>query len=244
MIKNISVYKFVELADLPRLRQKLLEKGRELGLKGTILLSEEGINYNLAGSTEAIDQWLAFFLADERFADVLVKTSFSETIPFRRFWVKIKKEIITLRQPEAAPSKHPVAYITPEQLKQWYDEGREFTILDTRNDYEVEIGTFDGAVDLNIEQFTDFPDALEQSGLSKEKPVVTFCTGGVRCEKAGIVMQQQGYDNVYQLQGGILNYFEQFQGAHYQGDCFVFDDRLRVSPQGEAVDVSNNEDKL
>ena len=150
--------------------------------------------------------------------------------------VRIKKEIIFMNQPEVQPEKETAPYVEPLELKKWYAENREMVILDTRNNYEVEVGTFDGATHLNIDNFSDFPKAV--AALSEEmktKPVVTFCTGGIRCEKAAAFLMKQGFTNVWQLKGGILNYFEQCGGANFQGNCFVFDARRAVDAALEEV---------
>lgn len=231
-IVNISAYKFIELSELPALRQQLLSQCTDLDLKGTILISPEGINMNLAGTSGAITTFKQALQHDSRFADLVFKESLSSRRPFGRLLVKIKKEIITLRQPEIQPEKATVPHIAPKALKQWLDEGRDITFIDTRNHFEIEYGTFKNALDLEIECFTEFPDAVaELPETLKEKTIVMFCTGGVRCEKAGPVMANQGFKHVYQIDGGILNYFEQCGGEYYEGDCFVFDERVALTPE-------------
>jgi len=149
--------------------------------------------------------------------------------------VKIKKEIIPMGDPEIRPSEFTAPYLPPADLKTWMDEKRDFLLLDTRNDYEIAVGTFEGAKDLGISHFRDFTRATEKlttegfNEVSKDQPIVTFCTGGIRCEKAAALLVKQGFKNVYQLEGGILNYFEQCKDVHYQGQCFVFDWRLAVN---------------
>jgi UPF0176 protein len=238
MVINISAYKFVELAEPAVFQRALLAVAEQQNLMGTVLLSIEGINLNLAGGADGIKAFQDALAAYPEFAGIPYKTSESDEMPFQRLVVKIKPEIITLRSDEQAnPLEHPVAYVTPETLKSWYDEGREFTVLDARNAFEVEYGTFERACDLDIEHFSEFPRALaEDTSLDKNKPLVTFCTGGVRCEKAGIVLEQAGFKEVYQLDGGILNYFEQCGGDHYDGNCFVFDERVALDPQCQVVD--------
>lgn len=225
---NISSYKFISLEGLPKLRSELLQVGETLEMRGTILLSEEGINVALSGTRESVDALSEYFSKDKRFADIRFKESVSEKKPFRRFRVKIKDEIIKLGLPEIQPEQHTAPHLSPEEFAKWMDEGRDITILDTRNDYEVQIGTFDGALDLKIETFTEFPQAVEEQVKDKQKPVVMFCTGGVRCEKAGPLLENQGFKEVYQLDGGILEYLEKCGGKHWHGECFVFDDRLAV----------------
>ena len=231
MYINIAGYKFIAtpLLELETIRHQLKMKAIALEIKGTILLGTEGINLFVAGSAAAIDAYKAFLATMAWYTDLTFKESESQTIPFSRLIVRIKNEIISMGQAQVRPSIKTAPYITPETLKQWYDEKRDFVILDTRNDYEVAVGTFDQALDLNIENFRQFPDAVKILPESlKNKPVVTFCTGGIRCEKAAELMQQQGYSEVYQLEGGILGYFEKIGGQHYHGECFVFDKRLTL----------------
>lgn len=230
-IQNLAGYKFVLLNNTSQLREKLLSACKALSIKGTILLSHEGINLNLAGSPDAIKEFISYLQQDNRFSDMTFKYSYSDTVPFKRLKVKLKKEIITLRQPSANPleTETKAPNISPEQLKQWLDDQRDITILDTRNDYEVDYGTFENAINLHISDFTDFPKAVEK--IDNTKPIVMFCTGGIRCEKAALYMINQGVKEVYQLEGGILNYFEKVGGAHYQGGCFVFDERVALSPK-------------
>lgn len=231
MFISIAGYKFVStsIIDLLKIRDQLKEKALQLEIKGTILLSTEGINAFVAGYSSAIEAYQQFIASFPEFADLHFKKSESEQLPFARMLVRIKNEIISMGREDVKPEQKTAPYIDPETLKQWYDEQRDFVILDTRNDYEVAVGTFDNALDLNIENFRQFPDAVKLlPSKIKKKPIVTFCTGGIRCEKAAEYMQQQGFTEVYQLQGGILNYFEKIGSAHYQGECFVFDKRLTV----------------
>lgn len=232
-ILNIAGYKFITLENLPELRIVLLNKCKELSLKGTILLSPEGINISLAGELANISAFKTYLWADSNFNDITFRESYSTMPPFKRLKVKLKKEIITLRRPEICPEIERAPAISPQQFKQWLDEGRKLTILDTRNTYEVEFGTFEGATKLNIEDFCEFPKAVEN--LDADKPVVMFCTGGVRCEKAGIHLLNKGFSEVYQLDGGILNYFALMGGAHYDGACFVFDERVALKPDLQPI---------
>lgn len=229
---NISAYQFMPLPleALPEWRQHLRTEAMRLGIKGSILLSHEGVNMFLAALPEAIAAFRVVLTElHAEFADLWFKESYSEAQPFSRMLVKIKKEIIAMGCDDIAPHTATAPYVTPQQLDEWYAAGKDMVLLDTRNDYEVALGTFEAAVDLNIKKFRDFPEAMVQLGDAlKDKTVVTFCTGGIRCEKAAAWMQQQGYQDVYQLEGGILNYFEQSPHAHYQGECFVFDKRVAV----------------
>jgi len=238
-IVNISAYKFVSLDDIETLRPEMRARCEALDLKGTILLAPEGINMFLAGPREAIDGFMAWLHADARFTDIAPKESLSETQPFKRMLVRQKKEIITMKMPLIRPEEGRAPFVRPVDLKRWLDQGhddagRPVVMLDTRNDFEVAVGTFDEAVDYDIGKFSDFPPAVAAHKAEFEgKTVVSFCTGGIRCEKAAIHMQEAGIEHVYQLEGGILKYFEEVGGAHYKGDCFVFDYRTALNPNLE-----------
>jgi UPF0176 protein len=225
-ILNIAGYKFIPLNQLSALRDLLLNHCTVLDCRGTILLGAEGININLAGLPDSIAAIKEFLAKDERFTDLTYRESWSRQQPFNFMKVKIKKEIITLGMPEVKPTEQRAPSISPSQLKDWLDAGRDFTLLDTRNDYEVRFGTFNNAVHGNLSDFGEFPEAAD--ALPKDKPVVMFCTGGIRCEKAALHLLNAGFPEVLQLEGGILNYFAEVGGAHYHGECFVFDQRIAV----------------
>ncbi len=226
-IHNIAGYKFISLSDLVTLRIALLEKCQALGLRGTILLSLEGINLSLAGSQANIVDFKNYLLADDRFADITFRESFSVDQPFKRIKVKLKKEIITMGQPDLGLESSRAPAISPQEFKRWLDDNKDIAILDTRNDYEVQFGTFAGAINLGLKDFGEFP--VKSQLLAKDKPIVMFCTGGIRCEKAAVYLTKAGFKDVYQLDGGILNYFSQVGGEHYHGDCFVFDGRVALN---------------
>tara|TARA_B000000441_G_scaffold80527_1_gene54784 strand:+ start:191 stop:1015 length:825 start_codon:yes stop_codon:yes gene_type:complete len=228
---NIAGYRFVDLPDRDELREPFREACEKNRLLGTILLSTEGINFFLCGDQAGIDGFLNYLESDERFVDIPLKISHSEKLAFRRMNVRLKKEIISMGMDEIRPAQYTGDAISPTEFKHWLDEGRDITILDTRNDYEIRIGTFENAVDLDISTFRTFPDAVANSVLDKEKTVVMFCTGGIRCEKASALMLNQGFQDVRQLEGGVLGYFEEVGGAHWNGDCFVFDRRVAVDPE-------------
>lgn len=231
-IVNISAYKFTRLDNLPTRREELRALTREIGLKGTILLSPEGINLFLAGARPQLEAVLKTIRAIPGLEDLPVKESPSEEQPFRRMLVKIKQEIIAFGIEGIDPAANPAPKLAARTLKQWLDEGRPLTLLDTRNDYEVRMGTFTGARPAGIDHFRNFPAAVSRLPAElKEQPVVMFCTGGIRCEKAGPFMEKAGFKNIFQLDGGILKYFEECGGAHYDGECFVFDARVGVDPQ-------------
>ena len=228
---NLSCYKFAPLEGLEELRDRLRAVTKAHGLKGTILLAPEGINFFLAGTQGQLAAVLEVIRAVPGLGDIRPKESPSSEQPFKRMLVKVKKEIIAFGVEGVDPARRPAAKISARQLKQWLDEGRPVTLLDTRNDYEVRMGTFKGAVAPRIWNFRDFPAAVAKLPAElKAQPVVMFCTGGIRCEKAGPFMAMQGYADVRQLDGGILKYFEEVGGAHYQGECFVFDERVGVGP--------------
>ena len=238
MISNVAGYRFVDLPDRDALREPFREICKENALKGTILLSYEGINFFLAGPQPSIDKYLQFLEEDSRFSGISLKYSYTEYQPFNRMNVRLKKEIISLGLDNIKPAERTGEEITPTEFKQWLDEGREVAIIDTRNDYEIRLGTFENALDLNIKSFRAFPKAVESLPDSmKDTPVVMFCTGGIRCEKASVVMMDAGFSNVKQLKGGILGYFEEVGGEHWDGDCFVFDHRVALSAELEQSEV-------
>ena len=229
---NIAGYKFVPLTDLKPLRFRLMDLCRGWNLKGTILLSTEGINLFVAGATAEVDLLLGELRSIRGLEDFQVKFSESDHQPFRRMLVRIKKEIIAFGVEGIAPGQRTSPKLAPATLKQWLDEGRPVTLLDTRNTYEVKLGTFKNAMVLGIDHFREFPTAVRQLPESlKNQPIVMFCTGGIRCEKAGPFMEMEGFQNIHQLDGGILKYFEDCGGSHYQGECFVFDQRVGVDPE-------------
>ena len=236
---NMTAYRFVDLPDRDELRQPMLNKCLELNLKGTILLAPEGINIFIAGELKSCDAFFDYLSEDSRFQSFDIKSSFSEHQPFTRMLVRLKKEIITLRNDEVKPSEFTGPAIKPAMLKQWFDEEKSFIVLDTRNDYETKFGKFSNAIDLNLQTFTDFPQAIQElPEKMKDQPVVMYCTGGVRCEKASVVMLNHGFKEVYQLDGGILKYFEEVGGDHWDGDCFVFDHRVCLNPDLEETDAA------
>ena len=230
-ILNISCYKFVPLPDAEALREQLHARAVAAELKGTILLAEEGINMFLAGPAPVVRGFVDAMRSDARFADLAPKESWSADVPFRKMLVKVKGEIIRMNHPTIRPADGRAPSVSPATLRRWLeqghdDEGRPVVTLDTRNDFEVDAGAFDHAIDWRITKFTEFPPALAAHLAELEgKTVVSYCTGGIRCEKAAILMREQGLENVYQLEGGILKYFEETDGAHYHGGCFVFDGR-------------------
>ncbi|MEC7926288.1 MAG: rhodanese-related sulfurtransferase [Actinomycetota bacterium] len=228
-VVNIAGYRFVGLHDRDQLREPFLKRCEELNLKGTILLSPNGINFSLSGSQESIDGYLEFLESDDRFVGIPLKVTYNNYQPFRRMLVRLKKEIISLGMDEIKPLEFTGPNIKPVQFQEMLDNEEEVIVLDTRNDYEVRVGTFKNAIDLNIPSFRDFPEAVSKLPEEyKKKPIVMFCTGGIRCEKASAVMLKSGFENVKQLEGGVLDYFKETDASHWDGDCFVFDDRVAV----------------
>lgn len=230
-ILNIAFYRFQVIARLDEVRLYFLGLCSGLGLKGTVLVSPEGINGMLAGPEERVREFLATLAKEPRWASLEFKESFSEAVPFQNLFIKLKKEIVPSGDVSVVPEQATGPRIAPSTLKQWLDEKREFTFLDTRNDYETIHGTFEGALTLDLQHFRDFRGKLKTLDPdARSKPMVMFCTGGIRCEKASVLAQKEGFTEVYQLDGGILKYFEEFKGEHYQGSCFVFDERVALDP--------------
>ncbi|CAM3221934.1 sulfurtransferase [Nocardioides dubius] len=233
---NISAYLFTPIDDREALRAHLRALTEAAGLKGTILLAPEGINMFLAGQAGLLRGFLDAVRAEPGFATLEAKESWSDEQPFRKMLIKLKNEIIRMDHPTIRPAAGRAPAVSATVLRRWLDQGhdddgREVVMLDTRNAFEVDYGTFAGAIDWRIERFTEFPEAVRANRDELEgRTVVSFCTGGIRCEKAAIYMHDLGLTNVLQLEGGILKYFEEVGGIHYDGDCFVFDGRESLRP--------------
>jgi UPF0176 protein len=245
-ILNIAAYRFVAIDDPAEVvaRVRALCEARQL--KGTVLVAPEGINVFLAGGGAAVHGFLERLAEDPRFAGMEVKHSRSASVPFRRLRVRLKREIITFRKQGLAPASTRAGSLAPARLRDWLraghdEQGRELVLLDTRNRQEVAYGSFHDALTLPIDRFTALPEALEPHRDSlRGKTVVSFCTGGIRCEKATLWMAEEGIENVLQLEGGILGYFEQVGGEGYDGRCFVFDDRVALDPQLKPMEDQEN----
>ena len=228
-VLNIAGYKFEPLDDLDVLIPKFQNKCDALDLRGSVYLSPNGVNFSLAGSEEAIEQYLIFMEEDPRFLDIPLKKTYSETQPFRRMKVRLKKEIISLGRDDINPRELTGEYISPQELYAMYENNEDVIVLDTRNEYETRVGLFENAVDLQLDTFRDFPQAIEELPEEyKEKKIVMYCTGGIRCEKASAVMLKAGFSDVKQLEGGVLDYFKETGGKYWNGDCFVFDERVAL----------------
>ena len=236
MVTNIAAYHFTPIEAPDAFAAALHVRAESLGLRGSMLVAGEGLNLFLAGEADAIAAFLAPLHEDTRFVGLRVKYSHSRQIPFARLKVKVKPEIISFRRPGTTPDDARAPVVEPRTLARWLqqghdDAGRRVVMLDTRNQQEIEHGTFAGALTLPIDKFTDLPAALEpHRDALKDATVVSFCTGGIRCEKAALWMQADGMDNVLQLDDGILGYFEQVGGFGYDGACFVFDERVALRP--------------
>lgn len=235
-VLNLSAYRFFPIADPQALCGPLFAFGHQCEVKGTVLLSEEGINAFVAGPEPGCRDFLAQLRAIPGCADLQAKESWSAAMPFRKLKIKVKREIIRMDRPTIRPAQGRAPSVDAATLARWLDAGRddagrELVLLDTRNGFEVDVGTFEGALDWRLSRFTDFPQALEQHREAFQgKTVVTFCTGGIRCEKAALHMTEVGVEGVLQLDGGILRYFEQMGARHWNGECFVFDERVSLDP--------------
>lgn len=228
---NIAGYKFVTIPERDILRQPFKHKCDSLELKGTVLLSHEGINIFVAGLESNIVQFRNWVIEDERFNDISFKESTSDAQPFNRMNVRLKNEIISVGLPNFDRIDSEEGRIFPNELHQRLSNNEDIVLLDTRNTYETRLGSFQNSIELGIRTFRAFPEAVANMDTSlKDKQIVMFCTGGVRCEKASVIMRDAGFTNVRQLEGGILGYFQEVGGDHWNGECFVFDKRVALKP--------------
>jgi UPF0176 protein len=229
-ILTATFYKFVELADHVQLKAPLLARCEALSIKGTILLASEGINGTIAGAPDNVRALLAYLRTDSRFADLAHKESFTTEVPFYRMKVRLKREIVSLGVPGVNPARMAGTYVKPEDWNALLDDP-DVVVVDVRNDYEVALGTFKGAINPKTRTFGEFPKwALEQDFLRRKPKVAMFCTGGIRCEKSTAFLRAQGFEQVYHLEGGILKYLETVpkERSRWEGECFVFDERVTV----------------
>lgn len=242
----LAWYHFEDLPaeKLPLWREAWLADANQRGLRGSVLLAEEGVNAMLAGEGSGPEEFSRQILQEIGVDPQRVpfKKSLSTLEPFRRMFIKIKKEIIPIEIAEIRPQTKTAPRLSPHEFKQWLDSNRDMVVLDTRNAYEIRVGTFEKAAHLELKHFRHFPKQVRNrlNALKKDwqnRPIVTFCTGGIRCEKASEFLLQEGFKDVYQLDGGILNYFKEVGGDHYRGDCFVFDQRVALNPDLQATDV-------
>lgn len=230
-----ALYKFVRLDGFAAIQAPLLSKMKALEIKGTLLLADEGINGTIAGSNEAIETLISYLNEDPRLTDIVTKESYAEISPFHRTKVKLKKEIVTMGVQGVDPLKVVGTYVKPENWNALISDP-EVILIDTRNDYEFQVGTFKDAVNPNTESFREFPDYVKENlDKNKHQKVAMFCTGGIRCEKSTAYLKEQGFDEVYHLEGGILKYLEKVDSNEslWQGECFVFDERVTVNHELE-----------
>ncbi len=226
-----ALYRFVALPDFRELRESVYSQLESAGIRGTILLAQEGLNGTIAGSAEAVEGFLAFLKLDPRFQDIDYKLSYEKENPFYRTKVKLKREIVTMGVEGIDPTRVVGTYVEPKDWNALISDP-EVVLIDTRNQYEVGLGTFKGAIDPGIDTFREFPDYVGRTlDPAKHKKVAMFCTGGIRCEKSTAYLKEQGFDEVYHLKGGILKYLEEVpeEETLWQGDCFVFDNRVAVN---------------
>lgn len=224
-----AFYKFLRLEDPSKVQNDLNLKAQQLNIKGLVILGHEGFNSTCAApSLESFLAWKEFIRVYFLVPDLFFKDSESEKAPFKIFKVKIREEIVTTGIPEIMPPEGKNYHLSPTEWNKVLKEEKEFVMIDTRNWYEYKIGTFGGALNPDIEKFTEFPEYIEEQGISKEKKMLIFCTGGIRCEKGILELQKQGYNNVYQLDGGIINYIKEFPNDEFKGECFVFDHRVAL----------------
>ncbi len=232
-----SFYKFIPLADFETLREPLLATMQQLNIKGTILLAAEGINGGFAGTREQMDSFYTYMRMDSRFNDLNFKETFDDNNPFEKAKVKVRKEIVTMGVKNVDPLTATGVHLSPEEWHEFIQDP-EVIVIDTRNDYEFDLGTFKNAINPNTENFREFPEYVQQQlGDKKDKKIAMFCTGGIRCEKSTAYLKEQGFQHVYQLKDGILNYIEAMpkENSLWEGQCFVFDDRVAVDEHLQRV---------
>jgi UPF0176 protein len=236
---NIAFYRFASLENPEQWKDRIETAYSKLDIKGTMLIAEEGLNGFLAGPESAVRSAIDFLQKQKEFKNLTIKESRSNFIPFERLSIKVKSEIVTFRVPGCGPLLHATQRIPPEELAKWYERGEEFTVLDTRNEYEFRLGKFAKAESLQINQFVEFPEKARKLPESwKKRKIVTYCTGGIRCEKAAPFLEALGFEEVYQLDGGVLNYFEKVGSKNWEGECFVFDQRVALDSNLSATGAS------
>ena len=232
-----TFYRFTTIEDLPRMQGSIENCCRENDVKGIVLLANEGINATIAGTPDGVLAVLSFLRKDSRLAELAWKESSAKEQPFRKLRVRLKKEIVTMGVPGIDPERLTGTYVKPEDWNEFVSDPNVM-VLDTRNDYEVEIGSFKDAINPNITSFGELPQWIENNIDVDAKPrIAMYCTGGIRCEKASAVMLKAGFEDVRQLEGGILGYFEECGGSHWSGDCFVFDQRVALDHQLEESEI-------
>ncbi|MCA9398572.1 MAG: rhodanese-related sulfurtransferase [Candidatus Omnitrophica bacterium] len=229
MYNIILYYNFQHIDNVPKFCGEHRRKCRSLNLLGRVYIAEEGINGTLSGTTENIEEYKKFLCSLPGFERTEFKEDISETIPFLKLIVRIRPEIVTLKADiPLDPNTEGGHHLSPEEWRKVIESGEDYVMIDTRNDYEWKVGHFEGALLPPLKNFYDFPQWLDEAKIDKNKKVLMYCTGGIRCEKFSVLMKKKGYKDVNQLHGGIINYAKEQDGAHYKGKCFVFDDRLTV----------------
>jgi UPF0176 protein len=232
-----SFYKFVPLVDFESLREPMLTAMREVGIKGTIILAAEGVNGSFAGTQEQMNAFYQYMHSEPRFSDLNFKETYDSANPFEKAKVKLRKEIVTMGIHNVDAINNAGTYLSPEEWHEFIKDP-EVIVIDTRNDYEYELGTFKNAINPNTENFREFPEYVEQQlSNKKDKKIAMFCTGGIRCEKSTAYLKEQGFTQVYHLKDGILNYMQAFptEESLWEGQCFVFDDRVAVDKKLQRV---------
>jgi UPF0176 protein len=227
-----TFYKFTPLASPEQVKTDLEAKAAELEVRGLIIIGPEGFNATIsAAAKENFEAFQEFVRNYFQIQDLFFKNSESPKAPFRRFKVKIRDEIVTLGTPDLVPDHQKNHHLSPAEWNKVLKEENDFLLVDTRNWYETKIGTFKGAVNPGIDKFTEFPAYVEKHNIPKDKKMLIFCTGGIRCEKGILEMQRQGFENVFQLDGGIINYLQEYPHDQYEGECFVFDHRVALDQE-------------
>lgn len=223
----ILFYRYVNIEDPEKLKKDQLVLCAKLGLKGRVIVAKEGINATLEGQNQAIEAYLAEYLSEDRFSKTHIKRSSGDGESFPRLSVKVRNEIVTLGlEEDVNPNEIAGKHLLPEELKKWYESGKEFYVIDMRNDYEFKVGKFKDSMVMPVQNFRDIPKALSHIESLKDKTVVQVCTGGVRCEKASGLLVREGFKDVYQLDGGIVSYMEKFPASEFEGSLYVFDKRI------------------
>jgi UPF0176 protein len=222
----ILFYKFIDIADPRAFAETHKKECERLGIKGRMIVAEEGINGTFEGTRGAIDEYKNFLRSDPRFADIVIKESVGTGLAFPKVKIKVRNEVVTLGAGRFDVAKETAKELPVHELEQWYQNGEDFVVLDLRNNYEIASGKFEKTIDPGLENFRDLPKKLEQLKDLKNKKVVTVCTGGIRCEKATCLLKKEGFTDVYQLKDGIHTYMQQYPGKNFKGTLFVFDNRL------------------
>lgn len=229
MYKVILYYNFKPISEVERFIAEHRKFCKDLELKGRVYVSDEGINGTLSGTIVSIDRYAVFLRNQPGFDDTEFKEDITDSVPFAKLIIKKRPEIVSLRASmDLDPSKEGTGYLDPSDWRKVMESGEDYVMIDVRNNYESKIGHFEGAILPDLENFYDFPQWVDEAGIEKDKKILMYCTGGIRCEKFSILMRKKGYNDVNQLHGGILNYAKKERGAHFKGKCFVFDDRLVV----------------